>query len=100
MAVTISSCGSTPVPPKPILYVPIIDRTVCSGSDCVIKNECHEYHVVGNSIPAVYEFYAFHPLKKCDGIFGVDANDLVQIKDYTRRLRKYIEGLQANQCFE
>ena len=63
-------------------------------------NECQEYHVVGDAIPPTYVFFASHELKRCDGLFGVDAPAYAAFKDYSRRLKKYILNLEAqvNQC--
>lgn len=95
----LSSCSAPTLNP-PVLWVPVVDREICDKQkiNCSIVNECREFHAVGDNVPPTYAFFASHPLKKCDGVFGVTARSYVDIKDYIRKLKNYIINLEANQC--
>jgi hypothetical protein len=96
---SLSGCANgAPLPPDFKVFQPIINQKLCDDNGvCEIKNLCREYYRDLRS--GEFILVQTHELKKCSGTFGVDADDLVSLKDYTRRVQSYIEGLQ-NQISE
>lgn len=94
LLISLSGCGTgAPLPPEIKLYQPIIEQKLCDDNgNCEVKSLCREYYRDQRSGEFIY--VKDYELKKCHGTFGVDADNLVTIKDYCRRVQAYIEDLQ------
>lgn len=92
ISLTAASCAhksGAPIPPRVDLRQPIIDTKVCDsdGENCYILNTCKLWRV-NNKL----EWYLVEnmELKKCNGIFGVTVDDFTKLRDYSRKLEKWI----------
>jgi len=101
ICLTASSClhhPAAPQPPSPPIFQPIVEQQFCdeNGQNCEIKSLCREYiEKDGN-----FRHIANHPLKKCHGIFGVEAGFVALIKKWVADLNAWLTSYCGNKNAE
>lgn len=79
-----------PRPPKVTLYQPIINSKVCENGSCQIISVCKQWDF--DEKENKWVLTANHDISKCNGIFGVTADDFNKIRDFSREMQSYIEN--------
>ena len=79
MVVASSACATkAPIPPRVSLYQPVFSL-----------NRCYVYSMNDDES---WEISNKLPIESCNGIFGVTADDFNKLRDYSRRLKSFIEN--------
>lgn len=91
--IAVNGCANpAPVPPRLTLFQPIIEQRLCddTGNNCEVKSLCREYE---ESEFGEFKLKAVHPLKECQGVFGVKPDLFISLKDFIRRMKTYVEDV-------
>ena len=80
-------CKATfPARPVPTIYQPVSIQT-CHDGVCKQDNYCN----VWNQIEEEWVLIEETEWKNCSGIFGVNADDFIKIRDFENRVRSWIK---------
>ena len=81
------------------LKMPIIDQQFCdkNGANCVRKTFCAEYVMDANR---QWVFSKNHDIKFCHGIFGINSQELVNVKAFGRDVELWVKDTlsKLNRC--
>jgi len=81
------ACKVSPIEaPKPNLYIPIIDQTVCENGECHVESACKLYKLVSGK----YSLDSTLPLEACHMVVGVTAKDYQSIVNYQKDMSVWI----------
>jgi hypothetical protein len=88
----VSSCRGEPSKPKFDLYQPVSGIVCDEKSDCREQSFCNVYQEVNGE----WQFKEELPMSRCNGIFGVNSEAFVEIKDYVRKVNSFIKTRCTN----
>lgn len=102
LTVLTASCSGSPKFPEISIWQTIYNQKFCdaNGQSCEVKSVCREYYFDSGSRTFIY--LKDHPLQNsnCHGAFGLSGDDVVAVKDWSRKIELHINDLQTklNSC--